>query len=491
MSRWVTGLTMSMMAGMALAAWTGAAAGVYVLLGMVAFIIFCSLFPDRRRIKTGLISVLALGSGLLLYTHEYREWQRLPEHSEFSGLVEIIELGQVKVFYRPMTLRPKTDDWVGGDILYRAPIDVSGVPGEQLEFGCQLTRPENFEPGFDYRLLLVTRGVGYVCERGGVSRVLPNEDRHIRTLLYAVQSGFRDRVNQLLPEPESGLLAGLLIGGSDTLVSETKTAFARSGLSHIVAVSGYNMSVVAEGLVILALVLGLWRRFAVGIAIIGLVGFLLVIDGSAASLRAALMAWLAFGAYLVGRPAASWNGLLIAGVGMLVFNPLLIRYDIGFQLSFLATLALLILARSFETFDFFRRWYGKLVALFSTTVVIELFTLPVILSAFGTVSLIAPVANVLVLPLVPIAMFAGIAAVALAALLPGFAHLFMLLVWLPLTLIIRLAEGMAAFSWASLSLSEGGLDNHPSFAVLWYAGIGLVVYLFERFRKRYVLGVDH
>jgi hypothetical protein len=88
-------------------------------------------------------------------------------------------------------------------------------------------------------------------------------------------------------------------------------------------------------------------------------------------------------------------------------------------------------------------------------------------------------------------MFAGIAAVVLAVLLPGLVHLFMLFVWLPLTLIIRLAEGMATFSWASFSLSEAGLDNHPSFAVLWYAGIGLVVYLLERFRKRYVLGVDH
>jgi len=294
-------------------------------------------------------------------------------------------------------------------------------------------------------------------------------------------------VNGLLPEPESGLLAGLLVGGSDSLAPETHDAFARAGLSHIVAVSGYNMSVVAEGLVMLALILGLWRRFAVGIAVIGLACFLLVIDGSAASLRAALMAWLAFGSYFVGRPGASWNGLLIAATLMLIMNPLLIRYDVGFQLSFLATLALIVFARHFETFAWFRTWWGKVAALFLTTVVIELFTLPVIISTFGMLSLVAPLANALILPLVPVAMFVGIGAVTLTSLFPLLSLFAMPLVWLPLTGIIRSAEWLAAIPGASIT----GLDSRPVFAVLWYVCLGIVVYLLERYRKRYVLGMDH
>lgn len=487
MSRWVTGIAIGLMTGMGLAAWLSREATVAGLLVMVAVIIVISLFPERQKIFLSLVSLSALWIGMFLFTHEAERWTTLPEKSEFSGLVEVIERGETKVFYRPVTLRPLAADWPGGDILYRAPIDFPAIPGEQLDFSCALRRPENFEPGFDYRALLASRGTGYACERGGTAEAVRSEGFHLRTLLYHIQSGFRGQVNKLLPEPESGLLAGLLIGGSDTLAPETKAAFARAGLSHIVAVSGYNMSVVAEGLVILALVFGLWRKWAVGLAVVGLAFFLLVIDGSAASFRAALMAWLAFGAYFVGRPGASWNGLLLAATLMLITNPLLIRYDVGFQLSFLATLALLVFARHFETFGFFRTWQGKVAALFLTTVVIELFTLPVIVSAFSAVSLVAPLANAVVLPLVPVSMFVGSAAVAITFLVPTLSFLVTPLVWLPLAVIVRSAEWLSDIPGASVS----GLDSGSAFAVLWYVGLGIVVYLLERFRKRYVLGMDH
>lgn len=487
MSRWVTGIAIGLLTGMGLAAWLSREAVPAGLLLTVGVIIVFSLFPERRKIFLVIAGILALWVGMFLFLHEAERWAGLPESIEFSGPVEVIERDAPKVFYRPMIVRPLADDWRGGDVLYRAPIDFAATPGERLDFSCTLKRPENFEPGFDYRALLASRGTGYVCERGGESRTVPGEGRSIRTMLYRTQSDFQRRVNALLPEPESGLLTGLLIGGSDTLAPETKAAFARAGLSHIVAVSGYNMSIVADGLVILALVFGLWRRLAVGLAVVGLAFFLLIIDGSAASLRAALMAWLAFGAYFVGRPGASWNGLLIAACIMLVANPLLIRFDIGFQLSFLATLALLVFARHFETFGFFRTWYGKVAALFLTTVVIELFTLPVIVSAFGTISVVAPLANAIVLPLVPVAMFVGIAAIVFVSLAPPFGFLATLLVWLPLTGIIRSAEWLAGIPGASVS----GLDSSAPFAVLWYVGLGGAVYLLERCRKRYVLGMDH
>ncbi len=487
MSRWVTGIAIGLMTGMGLAAWLSRGAVPAGLLVMVGVIITLSLFPRRRKILWSIVSVSALWVGMFLFLHEAEHWTMLPETVEFSGPTEVIERGAAKVFYRPVTLRPRIDGWAGGDILYRAPIDFTGTPGEQIDFSCALKRPENFEPGFDYRNWLASRGTGYVCERGGKGEIIPTEERSFAAALYRIQSGFQTQVNTLLPEPESGLLTGLLVGGSDSLAPETKAAFARAGLSHIVAVSGYNMSVVADGFVILALVIGLWRKWAVALAVVGLASFLLIIDGSAASLRAAIMAWLAFGAYFVGRPGASWNGLLLAGTVMLLANPLLIRHDVGFQLSFLATLALLVFARHFETFGFFRTWYGKVVALFLTTVIIELFTLPVVVSSFGTLSLVAPLANAFVLPLVPVAMFTGIVAVMLAFLLPALGTFMVPLVWLPLALIIRLTEELSAIPGASLS----GLDVSPTFAVLWYVGLALAIYLLERYRKRYVLGMDH
>ncbi len=482
----ITRAAIGFLAGMGIAAWMGEDARVLALLFSALGIAYISI--DRKWANaTGTVAILlTVWSGIFLYTRELIHWQTLPETVDFSGPVEIIERGEIRGLYRPVTLRP-VGDWHGGDILYRAPVDFDRVAGERLDFRCALTRPKNFEPGFDYRLLLASRDIGYTCEWGGQSVWLSSGGYSFRQQLAGIQSGFREAIIRLLPEPEAGLLTGLLIGGSDRLTPEMKNAFARAGLSHIVAVSGYNMSVVAEGIVILALILGLWRRWAVGLAIIGLAGFLLIIDGSAASLRAAFMAWLAFGAYFAGRPAASWNGLLIAGVLMLVLNPLLIRYDVGFQLSFLATAALLVFVRAYETFDFFRHWYGAVSALFLTTLIIELFTLPVLTSNFGTFSIIAPLANALILPLVPVAMFVGIAMLALVAIFPSLGFLCGLLSWLPLTMIIRLTEGLAILPGASLS----GLDTGTMFAVLWYIGLGIAVFGFEQLRQRYVLGVDH
>lgn len=487
MSRWVTNVALGLLSGMGLAAWTGEQSVVWLLLLLIIAIVVVSLFPGRESILFGICGLLALSLGVFLYSRAFERWHILPETVSFSGEVEVIKRDEVKVFYRPLTFRPTDEHWSGGDILYRAPLDTFGDPGNRLLFECTLSRPKNFEPGFDYQYLLASRGTGYVCDRDGRTELLSADRKSIRAFFSTIQTNFRARVAGLIPEPEAGLLSGLLVGGSDRLAPETKEAFAQAGLSHIVAVSGYNMSVVAEGLVILALLFGAWRKWAVSVAIVGLALFLLIIDGSAASLRAALMAWFAFGAYFFGRPAASWNGLLLAGALMLIINPLLIRYDIGFQLSFLATLALLIFTRSFETFTFFRFWYGKVAALVLTTIVIELFTLPIIVSTFGTFSLVAPLANMLVLPLVPLAMFVGFGSVLASMIFSGLGTLLMPFVWLPLAIIIRSAEWFASFRWASLE----GLDIGPAFALLWYVGIAGAVYFLERLRKRYVLGMDY
>ncbi|MFA9262929.1 MAG: ComEC/Rec2 family competence protein, partial [Undibacterium sp.] len=274
MSRWVKVSTIGLIVGMSLSAWTGEQAGVGLLLATVAGIIGQSVFPDRMRIGYTITFLLALMVGMFSYARTFEHWQSLPETFQFSGPVEIRERGEAKVFYRPVTLRPLSDDWSSGEVLYHAPIDFSIQPGERLSFSCSLIRPRNFEPGFDYRNLLASRGTGYTCERGGKWEVLDSDDFSLQGMLAAEQARLQEAISNLIPEPESGLLIGLLIGGGDNLAPETKSAFARAGLSHIVAVSGYNMSVVAEGLVLLALITGLWRRWAVSVAVVGLVFFL-------------------------------------------------------------------------------------------------------------------------------------------------------------------------------------------------------------------------
>jgi competence protein ComEC len=485
MARYFSLILGAALAGAMIAAFAGAEARVVLLLSSAGLVAWAAVEQRLTFSLTAFLMVVAAWGMAERYRADEAAWLALPEPLAFSGSVEIVDRGSARSFFIPVTLRVLADEWRGGTIFFRAPLDFSFRPGEHLSFACALSRPENFDPGFDYRMFLAARGTGYACDR--VEHLTPLSERTLlRSALAVARSSLERTIGELFPEPEAGLLKGLFIGG-DALAPETKALFAKTGLSHIVAVSGYNMSLVAESLILFGLVLGLWRRMAIKFAVFGVALFLLFIDGSAASLRAALMAWFAFAAYFVGRPSASWNGLLLAATGMLLVDPLLVRYDVGFQLSFLATVALLVLADWFDAFAFFRTWYGKGAALFFATCLIEIFTAPVILSTFGTVSVIAPLANTLTLPLVPLAMLCGGVAVALGFLVPPLASLAAFPAWLLLAAITRGTEMLAAVPGAQTT----SLAFSSSLTVLWYLGLSIMLLFANRMKRRYVLGMDH
>lgn len=192
------------------------------------------------------------------------------------------------------------------------------------------------------------------------------------------------RVERWLPGDEGALAAGMLLGGSGELSYGAKLAYQRVGLLHIVAASGYNVTLIASWILGIGLI-WLSRKWAVGVAMVGVAIYMLIAGLQASIIRAGIMVIVAYAGMLLGREAdAKWL-LAVTAVGMLAWNPALIS-DIGFQLSFAATAGILWLAPK-----------GDL----GTTLSAQAMTTPLILHHFGNLSVISPLVNAALLWTVP------------------------------------------------------------------------------------------
>lgn len=195
------------------------------------------------------------------------------------------------------------------------------------------------------------------------------------------------RVERWLPGDEGALAAGMLWGGSESLSRQTKEAYRRVGLLHIVAASGYNVTLVT-GWILSACLIWLSRRWALGVTIVGVVVYMLIAGWQPSIIRAGIMNILAMIGLILGRERdAKWL-LILTGAVMLVTNPKLIG-DIGFQLSFAATWGILWLAPKSDL---------------GTTLAAQAMTTPLILHHFGNLSVISPLVNAALLWMVPVIM---------------------------------------------------------------------------------------
>jgi len=209
----------------------------------------------------------------------------------------------------------------------------------------------------------------------------------------------------ILPEPESALAGGLILGTRQALGEELQNDFRKTGLIHIVVLSGYNVAIVADTIVKIFSFLP--RTFGAASGVLGIVLFAVVTGGTATVVRASVMAVLVVIARTTGREYQIARALFLAAFLMILENPLILLFDISFQLSFLATLALIVLAPHVERLFFFIPEVWNFRELASATVSTQIFVLPLLMYSIGEVSLVAPIVNLLVLPIIPITMLFG------------------------------------------------------------------------------------
>ncbi len=286
------------------------------------------------------------------------------------------------------------------------------VYGEHIQVRGTLTLPRTFtsETGrtFDYPGYLMKDGVHYELRDARLTSTGVHEGNPIVARLYAMKTAWLDAVSQLIPEPEASLAGGIIVGAKQSLGERWLDRFRDTGLIHIVVLSGYNLTLVAYAIMFLLSRFSPPVRLWGGVA--GIVGFALMTGGGATVVRASLMAILALVALHLARPVAALRALALAAIAMVAWNPFVLLFDPGFQLSFLATVGLVLLTPRFERHLTWITKRGHMREIVAATFATQLAVLPLLLHSIGSVSVVAPLVNVLALPVVPLTMGVGFAA---------------------------------------------------------------------------------
>jgi len=357
------------------------------------------------------------------------------------------ELGVQSSFSNYILIRAdKNNPWRYGDVIrVRGQLDAPPVLNE-----------------FDYRDYLARQEVlSWLSRPQSIERIDSGHGSALWVQLLRSKEMLRQSTRRIMPAPESALLNGILIGDDNEMPDTLVQAFRRTGTSHIVAISGFNVSIVIA-LVVPVLSQLLNKRRAALVAIPAIIGYVLLVGASASVVRAGAMSIIALIGQALWRRGFTLNTLAAAAFLMLLWDPDTL-FDGGFQLSVMATLGLVLYADLFQTAvqkGLERRFSGEtarkitniLADVLLITLAAQLTTLPLILMYFHNLPLFALLANALVLPVQPpIMVLGGIAALAgVASNTAGW-----LLGWTPyvlLTYTLRMVEWMSSWSLAAVPI---------------------------------------
>lgn len=280
------------------------------------------------------------------------------------------------------------------------------VFGKEVFVSGTLRKPEDFitDTGrlFEYESYLAKDGIYYTLPFAEFELTRNSSSFSISGILLALKNWYVHGLQRALPEPQSSLAAGITVGAKQSLGEELLEAFRLTGLIHIVVLSGYNVTIVAEA--IMRMLRRTPKHISLWVGIFSIVLFVLMTGAGATIVRAGIMAILALIARATHKTYALTRALCIAGGLMLLHNPSLLLHDPSFQLSFIATLGLIHVAPIFEIyFKWITQKFG-MREIIAATIGTQVAVLPLLLYLTGTVSFSALPVNVLVLPIVPLAM---------------------------------------------------------------------------------------
>lgn len=278
--------------------------------------------------------------------------------------------------------------------------------GDRLMVYGKLQAPETFN-GFNYPKYLASKNISALMQAKTLALLEKKQGNRILTEIFKIKHWFIGQIRKNVEYPYSAVVLGMLIGGQNTMPENLTQAFRISGISHVLAVSGYNISLIV-------IIFGNWlagligRKSSFGLIIFGLGVFVVIAGAQASVLRAGIMGLALLVAQLVKRPYVS--GLFLGmSAGLMTFiNPLILFYDLGFGLSFAATAGIIIFCPILE--NLVRKCnleFNYLWNLLAVTLAAMLTTTPLILRSFNEISVFGLITNVLILPVVPVVMLLG------------------------------------------------------------------------------------
>jgi competence protein ComEC len=340
------------------------------------------------------------------------------ERVSLEGVVSAEPKG--KENYRSVTLEADTIYSLdgGGDIAQKintkvlvfAPFYPEVSYGDRLSVTAELARPGTFETErgdvFDYAAYLAKDDIYFQVFYPEIEVISEGHGNFIVRNLLSVKHAFLEKVERVIPEPHAALLGGVLVGTEESLGERLIDDFRRTGLIHIVVLSGYNVTIVAD--FVRAIFATFLPGFLAGWFGIGAIILFAVIVGFGATVvRASIMAILVIIARQTHRHYEVGRALLVAGAMMVLVNPKILVFDASFQLSFLASLGLVYVVPVLE------RYAGKIPQRFGireivlATVATQILVLPFIIYKMGLFSIASLPVNLLALPAIPAIMLFG------------------------------------------------------------------------------------
>ncbi len=337
--------------------------------------------------------------------------------------------------YTNLYLKVEAVDTGSGDLPVEGFLLARVFPNESYEYGEHIrirgklvTPPENEE--FSYREYLARQGIHAYMSRTEVTHLPGEGGNPVKKAIYAFKDKALENIYLIFPDPEASLLAGILLGVDTGLPKDLQQAFKNTGTAHIIAISGFNIAIIA-GLffTLFSRTLGQVRGSIA--AILGIALYTFLVGADAAVVRAAIMGGLSLTIRQFGRRNDGLSALMLSAALMAAFMNPNIPWDVGFQLSFFATLGLILYAEPFQ------EWAVRVITRYTSpgaaqklaspiseyflfTLAAQLTTLPIMAYHFKRISLVSLIANPFILPVQPAVMILGGIAVLLS------------LVWLPL-----------------------------------------------------------
>jgi competence protein ComEC len=332
--------------------------------------------------------------------------------------------------------------------------------GQKINFEAKIKEPKEY-PDFSYKNYLSRFGIDAVAYMPKFEIADGNFGNPIKLQILRLKRKFVDTLGLILPEPQNTFLAGLLLGAKKSIPQTLTDQFNRTGTSHIVAISGFNITIIAAAVAWILQALGVRKNISFIFSLIAIVLFIVMTGASASAVRAGIMGILLLFALNIGRVSVAANSLAFTAVVMLAINPQILAFDVGFQLSFAALLGIVYLSPLIEPYFL---WVPKFLRqYFLATTSAQIFTLPILLFNFGQLSLIALLPNLLILPIIPLTMLAGFLAGLVGLIWVKLALPFVWGTWALLTYILKVIEFFANLPFASISWRI----NFPMLAVYY------------------------
>ena len=321
--------------------------------------------------------------------------------------------------------------------------------GDKLKITGEIEVPYVFDD-FSYKDYLAKDGIYSVMYYPQIELVEKNQGNFVYAKILELKDKLRGVIYQNLSPPQSSILSAMMLGDKSRMSADLKEKLNLAGVRHITAVSGMHITIFSVLLMQILLGLGLWRKHAFYLALAFLTLYIVLVGFPASAVRAGLMGGVFLLARHFGRMSFSLRAVVLTAAGMLAVNPLLLRLDVGFQLSFLAVTGIILLSTAFQRFlKKIPNWF-QLRSILAMTLSAQVFTLPILIYNFGYVSPVAPLTNVLIVPLLAFLMGLGLVFVLAGLVFQPLAWLLAWPCWLLLTYITELVNLFSQIFWTSI-----------------------------------------